>query len=289
MEVQKNKNNRTLIFGSLLFASLIFCGWLGNLNRINKEKLNIERLKEDSILSTKLLLDKEIINLNNEITLNLGKNKRLDSLLLVSNLTIQEKVKQIKSLTKENASVKSLKKELKDLRNLKVSLTQKIDQLNIDNKRLANENEILTQKVNNLEAELDKAKKQKPSAAVVAQNFRVEMQKKNAEKLTAKIKRTKRIQITLNLIGKGSQKEQTLYVKIIDPNGYVVNPNITPVVIKEEKIIYSLVQKVSTENDVNKTTISISPDKKMKQKGIYKILIYNESDGLIGSSEIKMN
>ena len=103
-----------------------------------------------------------------------------------------------------------------------------------------------------------------------------------------KAKKTKNIQLHLDLIGVASG-EQTIYVKIMDANGYVVSPYITPVIIKGEKITYTKSQVVKFDGTVKKTVLDIKPTTKLKAKGVYKVMVYNEKEGLIGSSEVKTN
>jgi len=289
METSKSSKKVLTIVSFLLFSSLILTGWVVSVNSGLKSQLNNERLKQDSVLSTKILLDKEILSLTNEISSQKGHNSRLDSLLNSTTRELESKKKTIAFLTKENGSVKSLRKELQQIKKLKENLHLKLEELATENKKLYSENNGLKSKIQSLEDQVEELNKNRKEESYAAQNFRIELQKKNANKLTAKVKRTKNIQLHIDLVGKSEGSEQTIYVKIVDPLGYVISPYITPVVILGEQITYTKSHKVKLEGSSKRAIIDIKPDKKMKSKGVYKILVYSEGEGLIGSAEIKTN
>lgn len=289
MENQKSARKIAMITTSLFTAALIFAGWVININSNLKSDLNQEKLKQDSLLSTKLLLDKEIIGLHTDIGALKGTNAKLD--LVLNDVKGQLELKQnlVKKLSRENNSLKAMRAELSTIKVMRDRLATQVEEMKSSNSRLSQENISLKDKIRSLEDALLDANTIKPSGILDAGNFRVEFQKRNPEKLTVKSKKTKTIQITMNLAKNGGPDQQNIYVKILDPKGMVVSPNITPVVIKEEKITFSIMQKVNFDGPTKKAVINIKPNSKMKARGIYKILVYNERDGLIGSTEVKTN
>lgn len=292
METNKSSKNRLGFASAFLLAALVFLGIVINTNSNLKTSLNTEKLKQDSILSTKLLLDKEIIGLTMEVNSLKGKNAKLDSVLIQTSLKLNEKVVLITKLLKENGAVKKLKKELQQLRTTRDNLNKQLDEITSDYKNLSNENGKLKKQIESLEERLAiaNAKENKPSAGFIAQNFRIEFQRKNQDKVTVKSKRTKNIQIQFDLNSAESKSgEQTLYIKILNPKGYVVNPNVVPVFIRNEKITYTIQENIQLDGVKKRVILDVKPESKMKQKGIYKILVYHPGDGLIGSTEVKIN
>jgi len=287
MESNKSTKRGLIVISIILLASLIFLGSIYNANSGLKEKLNGEKLKHDSILSTKILLDKEILGLTSELNREKGKNHKLDSVIEAISLELAGKTKTIAQLRKENGNVKSLRKELKQLKMIRDGLKRQLDEMSNENKSLSTENKGLKNRIQSLEQELADAKKP-IEKGYSAQNFRIELQKKNTDKLTVKANKTKNIQLYFDLVGEVGG-EQTIYVKITDPDGYIVAPYITPVMIKGEKITYTKSQIVKLDGTVKKTVIDIKPTKKLKSKGVYKVMVYNEKEGLIGSSEVMTN
>lgn len=289
METIRSSKKLTTVISTFLLASFIIIAWMGYLNSNLKDKLNSERLSQDSILSAKILLDKEILGLSMEINQQKGKNARLDSLLNATGKELETKIKLISRLSSENSTVKSLRKELGQIKKMKENLNKQLDEITADNKKLNTENHGLRQKVQSLEEKLSEANGNNQRNIYAAQNFRIEMQKKNPNKLTVKIRKTRNIQLYLDLAGDPQSGMQTIYIKIVDPKGYVVAPYITPVVINGDEIVYTKSCTLNMEGSLKRAIISVKPGQRMKTKGVYKIMVYNEKEGLIGSSEVNMN
>jgi hypothetical protein len=58
------KTVRNLTFLMIAMLLLSFSGWLWQNNRALRKETNISKLRQDSILATKLILDKKIHDLN---------------------------------------------------------------------------------------------------------------------------------------------------------------------------------------------------------------------------------
>ena|SRR6218665_3001873 len=277
---QKSIRNGTLILAALLSISII--GWL-SVNNKDLEKMSDQaRLRQDSILASKLLLDKEIYDLNLALSENKHKNASLDSTILGINGLLNEKIKIINGLNAENASVKRLKKELTDLKLLRQKFEKQIQELLAENAQLKEQNRLLTDK-------LASQVIPKPEIVVNTDNFRVTLQRGNS-KPTLRSKKIRTLSFSFEV--KSNSKEalsQNVYIVAKDANGNIIS-EATPaefVQIKDETISYSAKQKVEIGETAKKVTVTIKPSAKIKAKGIIKLMVYSENDGLIGSAEVQ--
>lgn len=247
-----------------------------------KADLREEKLKQDSILSTKILLDKEIADLLQDIDGLRGNNAKLDSLLNAAKRDLNSKMSQIAGLTRDNQTAKNLRKELNDIKQLRDKLSRQVDDLLTENALLKNE-------IGGLKDELAtlRSMPKEVLTPLTANNFRIELLKRN-ERLTIKHRRTKAFQLAFELTGlEQTTGEQEFYVSIADPSGAEVLPA-SDISIKGNSVNYSVKLKLTIAGKDKAVNTKLSLGDKLKLKGIYKVKVYHVKYGLIGGAEVRV-
>lgn len=286
MEAKVNNNKKALVLAaaaSVILAILFGVSTISTraVNANLKAELRSEKLKQDSILSTKILLDKEIAGLLKDIDGQKANNSKLAGLLNDANTELNNKIAELGRIKKENLTVKKLKKELNDIKEIRERLNRDIADLTAENLMLKNE-------VKGLKDELAimAARPKEPLVLPTAGNFMVEMLKRN-DKLTVKSRRTKSFQLSFDIAGlEQLSGEEEFYVSLTDPSGNELEPAAEDIVVKGTSVKYSSKIKVNTgsKKEVNQ---KIKLDDKIKLKGVYCVKVYNAKHGLIGSAKVK--
>lgn len=286
MEAKINNNKKALVLAaaaSVILAILFGVSTVSTraVNANLKAELRSEKLKQDSILSTKILLDKEIAGLLKDIDGQKANNSKLAGLLNDANTELNNKIAELGRIKKENLTVKKLKKELNDVKEIRERLNRDIADLTAENLMLKNE-------VKGLKDELAimAARPKEPLVLPTAGNFMVEMLKRN-DKLTVKSRRTKSFQLSFDIAGlEQLSGEEEFYVSLTDPSGNELEPAAEDLLVKGTSIKYSSKIKVNTgsEKEVNQ---KIKLGDKIKLKGVYCVKVYNAKHGLIGSAKVK--
>lgn len=277
---QKSIRNGALAAIALLLTSIIT--WLSVSNANLEKTTDTSRLRLDSVLASKLLLDQEIYELNTALSENKHKNAALDSTLLGMNAQLNEKTNLINGLSAENASVKRLKKELSELKALRRKFEKQIRELLAENARLKEENGLLA-------ARLDGQVVPKPELVVNTDNFRITLQRGNS-KPTLRSRKVRHMSFSFDV--KSNSKEaiaQNVYVLAKDAKGNIISAASPAefVQVKDETISYSAKQKVEIGETPKKVTFTITPSAKIKAKGMIRLLVYSDNEGLIGSAEVQ--
>lgn len=277
---QKSIRNGTLTVAALLLLSL--SGWLWVNNKDLEKRADQATLRQDSILASKLLLDKEIHDLNLVLAENSHKNAALDSTILGINALLSEKMKVINGLSAENASVKRLKKELNDLKALRQKFERQVQELLAENAQLKAENRLLADKLAARVIPL-------PEVLVNTGNFRITLQRSNS-KPTLRSGKIRNVSVSFEV--KSNSKEtvsQNVYVLAKDANGNVIS-EASPAEfaqIKGETVSYSAKQKVEIGETARKVAVTIKASARIKAKGVITLLVYSDNEGLIGSAEVQ--
>lgn len=266
-------------------------------NRASDYKSETEAalLRQDSILAVKQMLDKEIADIRAELDNAKGRNTQLDQELLACENSLKEKQTEIDRLMAQNSTVQSLRNQLSQLKSERETMNLQIQTLLTENQNLSSETQRLRNNIVTLENEKLALQEQLKAADLSgnrASNFRVDMMRNNG-KVTAKAKRTRDIKVSFDMPSNNSEQTdgtKDVYLVIIGPDGKAVrNDATTSVVLTSGTVIDPIKTKsVDMKNNPQTIVMDIDLDDKVKNGGVYKVQVYT-MDGMIGSSQIKMN
>jgi len=248
-------------------------------------------------------LDSLTVSYSNLRTENEGLKGRESS----SAALIAEKDAAIKKIKSQNRrDLQALRNQVAELKKIRIeyetvisTLRSENDQLREENRRLAGENDqlrgensSLNGKVADLGKELEEQIRKTQSAAFKATSFRVEVERKS-DKLTARAKKARVIQISFDLAGvpelyRGTQK---LYLAITDDKGRPIaadNPVKTTVQAPAGPVpvIAQQVKQVSL-NDTQRLSFTYKPAERLKS-GNYVAAIYCDA-GLLGAASFRLS
>lgn len=285
MEENKKKNITGTALGLLLLASFFISGILFFQKRGLSEQVKEELLKHDSLVSEKLLAEKQIESLNKLMVGFAEKSEALDSELVVALRNLDSQKQENTKLSAEIGKVNRIKKELKGIKQLKAQLSKQIELLQRNNNDL-NEKIKKLEKDLTVKDELLNAKN-KDGSKLHVDNLMIELLKKNTNKLTVKAKRVRNFRLSFEIKGNLSTSESNIYIVLKDEKGNLIQPQKQQVIIKNEGLVYTTSSKVSNDSD-HRVKISVT-DPGLRYKGIYKIEIYEQNEGLIGKAAFNSN
>lgn len=273
----------------LLIVSIVGLGLLQKSNKSLKTILSETKLKTETLLSEKLMLDKQIEKFKNELAQLNGKNKELDKYLIEANNKLGQKETEINALKKQNLQVKSLKKELADLAKIKSNLENQIASLNLDKEQLMADNSKLNKTNSMLQNENLALNDKIKMLSALADNYRVESNKGNKkEKLTINSKRTKKLMVGFDI---PQNIIADVQFKITTPQGKVIaskeGNSITTRVIEDGSNFLASNSGYNGDFEITKRIEMAYEPKEKLTSGIYQIDIYNK-DLKIGSCQIKL-
>lgn len=192
-----------------------------------KKETNAARLKVDSILSVKLLIEKEFNKAILDLDSYKGKYAEVDQLLADSRNEIITYKKKIDLLQRENSNVKSLKKQLTQLQQMRESYDMQVSALLKTKADLENElnssnkqNTAMRQELNELQRKIELAKDLR------ANNISVKWMKvKNGKtKETNRPRRANHLEVTFDIASNpfAPVGEKNILVSLYDPKGQLV-------------------------------------------------------------------
>lgn len=258
-----------------------------NVNADLQESLNKEKLNAESLLSQKLLLDKDIAKFKEQIESLKGINADIDRSLANVTKNLQKAEDDIRYIKRENATVRQVKKQNDELIAVRKALEKSILELNSTLVQLQNEKVDLANKVAFLEQQNGQLVDdlQKAQIALFDQS-QVESVKKN-ERLTVNARKTKKLNATFNV----PSNMRDIGFRIYDPDGKIIST--------QDKGSLSFqtsdnnVLTASSKNDAQadrnpnkKVTMSFASKDKLKP-GVYKIEILSEKL-YVASMQVKL-
>lgn len=249
-----------------------------------KKDMDKERLHAESLLSEKLLLEKEMVDFRNQLNALSGQNRSLDEMLNSSKQQLEEKESRVNALLKENGKAKDLQKELNELRQMRNEMEQQVRRLLTNLAEMQSENDRLNSAVTALQDENDHLKAESLKNSLT-DNYRVEALKKKKMRLTAAAKQANALIASFTL---ATDDASSIEFKITTPAGEVIagkEQGISFIALDESSLMANLESKASI--DITKRVeMTYKPDKKLVP-GIYKIGLYNGGDYL-GSCQVKL-
>lgn len=292
---QNNANNK---MATLLIALLLLVSVGGNVFQWKNQKNTVVTYDTqiDSMVTVRVELERELATTGLELEKYRGMSVTLDSLLNDASAQIAVKETEIRKLL---ASEKSsgilnakLKAELSQLRQLKDSYFEQIDQLISENKELKAQNEILQASVGGLKVEKSALENKVTMAAQLkAEYVKVTSYKKKGngkfvESSTAK--RTNKLDVCFTIMDNAvaEKGDRMAYVVIKEPSGKVL-AGYSKATFNEattgEEIMATASQKVDYTGAKQNVCIGYENDERILTSGTYSCFLYIDGH-LIGET-----
>lgn len=253
-----------------------------------EEDLRNERLNTETFLSEKLLLEKEIGKLGEEIRVLSAKNKDLDHSLTSEKNKLEQVENELQKIHRHNRNINELRRANQQLTILKDELEQQVIKLTAAQQQLQESTDDMNQLIAFLQAENKKLKADLDAARLTINDVRIESARRN-DKLTAKAKQTKKLTATFIV----PVDAENLKFKIISPEGRELNnttENLTVRVLSNEvnksDAFYVDANSSSAGTYYKRIEVMYAPAMKLKT-GTYKIDVVNESMS-IGSLQVRL-
>lgn len=264
-------------------------------NSANEQDLVSEKVRNEKLLSEKLLLAKEVDQLKSDIAGYKGKNSDLDKKLAGIESQLKQKEKQMTDLNKyHQGAVSDFKKQLSELQQIREQLNKEIARQNDQLAALKKENNTLKDAIASIEGEYDELKSRNNMLTqIISDNYGVEAHRKK-DKLTINAKRTKEIELGFDV---PAEMSENLSFTITSPEGKQLSSNqsktITYAVLSDfefsdETATASLSGGLSEKEIKSKkhVVLTYKPETRLN-RGLYQISIFSEGTH-IGSSVIRL-
>lgn len=268
---------------------------LYNKHREAVQTIEVTNTRVDSLVLMKVELDRELLDATEDLQRYKGMYNNLDSLLTIANGKIDEQRRKINNLNKQAADVNQLKAQLEELRKLKDSLLDQVDDLIQDNRKLKAQNVALGKSVETLKEE----KAELTQKVEVASALKISTMKVTAYKIkgsgkkveTSMAKRAKRVEVCCDIMENTVSKKGTknLYLKITSPQGTTLSTSDASFKLAgtNEESRYSTLSTIDYNNQKENICLYWEQDQKFDE-GMYKVEVY--CDGYLsgeGSVELK--
>lgn len=275
-EISKSTKVVAGVVITLLVISLVGMVMLYNSNGELQGNLNAEKLKGESILSQKLILEKDLAKFKSQIESLKGTNSNLDKELALASARLTAKEAEFKKVQNENLSLKQLKKQhtellalQKEWENSMASMKSKIQTLESEKNDMSKAIASLEERNKLLTEDLHK------SQLAFLDYSQLETLKKN-NKLTASARNTKKLKATFEV--PSNLKE--ISFKITDPSGKVLTEKegtiASRIVTDGKNYTASVASYAETAKSLKHMEMVYLTNKKLKP-GIYKIEVLSEN------------
>jgi len=273
------KKRHAIILLVLLISLFVWIGVFISRNSSLKAEHDRAILIADSLLSEKLLLNKQIDDANEKLNQYIKEKNESTAMSVSLNDEIRIKTIQIEKLNKDNSSVTGLKKQLKNTQKQKedfesktTSLNQRIQELEATLAQLDRHLTEFKDENESLKKKLEWAKNIK-ARTISIQNFKVI---KNKSKATGKAKKVNRISATIDLMENPVTEAGNKHVYCLIYNGNKIlsdgNKRFTEKKSNRE-MAYSAMEDINYSNVDQRVIVNHDLDQKLA-KGRYKVEIY---------------
>jgi SMC interacting uncharacterized protein involved in chromosome segregation len=301
-----NVNKGLVVVIAILTLLLLWAGWWGRSQKIEKEKFIAENaLMQEEIKGLEELkvdLVSEIDSLQVAYETLEEENEYLQSSVEEAQAEVKQKNRALANMRKRSASESDgLRAQIEELLGIKSQLESNIANLEAENQALRSENEQLVEDLASSRAETDALArlnktiqdelKRLTHATFKASGFRVEVEKRKP-KATSKSKRARRIMVSFDLVNVPDEFQgvRPVYLVITDDKGTpirIANPINAQVQINGAAMD---IQAVSTreENIAENQRLSFNHDLEEKlRSGYYRVAVYTDV-GLLGASSFRL-
>jgi hypothetical protein len=265
----------------------------------NKATIEKDTVKIDSLVEVRVEISSELAQTSLDLNKYKGLSEKMDSLLLAANGQIAERESRIRQLiaTEKNlvALNKKLKVELEELKALKDSYLESIDQLLKENNQLKYENKALNNSLNEVITEnLDLFKKVKTAENLKAEYLKVGIfKRKNNGKYieTVMAKRTNKLEVCFSILeNKVAQVgKKKVYLRIITPDGLPLGSRSGgsgsfKLAGSNEEVLFTAMQEVDYANDKVDICLPYEEQDRLFASGTYIVEVYVEGVPAAASS-----
>jgi hypothetical protein len=283
----------------LLFLLLGSIGLNFYFYKQNKATIETDTVKIDSLVEVRVEISSELAQTSLDLNKYKGLSEKMDSLLLAANGQIAERESRIRQLiaTEKNlvALNKKLKVELEELKALKDSYLESIDQLLKENNQLKYENKALNNSLNEVITEnLDLFKKVKTAENLKAEYLKVGIfKRKNNGKYieTVMAKRTNKLEVCFSILeNKVAQVgKKNVYLRIITPDGLPLGSRSGgsgsfKLAGSNEEVLFTAMQEVDYANDKVDICLPYEEQDRLFASGTYIVEVYVEGVPAAASS-----
>lgn len=273
-----------------LFASLITIGIMYRNNSLLTEDVNAGKVRTESLSNEKNALKKEIDKLKIELASFDTQNKELENAIRNAQYKLAEKELQVNRLSKETANIPALRKEIDAIKKIKKDLIAQLEDLKKNNSQLEAEVSELNRTIAALRRENESLHAKMGEKQMMAYNFRVEPVKKRKDKLTARAKRTNKVNISFD-VNSPKNLGSKIYVKIqSEKEGELEGESLLAMELAEEleeDALYASSEPfIISTDEYSRFGVSFDPKDKLSE-GIYYVKVFNGNDYL-GSTQFKL-
>jgi hypothetical protein len=283
----------------LLFLLLGSIGLNFYFYKQNKATIETDTVKIDSLVEVRVEISSELAQTSLDLNKYKGLSEKMDSLLLAANGQIAERESRIRQLIATEKDLvalnKKLKVELEELKALKDSYLESIDQLLKENSQLKYENKALNNSLNEVITEnLDLFKKVKTAENLKAEYLKVGIfKRKNNGKYieTVMAKRTNKLEVCFSVLeNKVAQVgRKNVYLRIITPDGLPLGSRSGgsgsfKLAGSNEEVLFTAMQEVDYANDKVDICLPFEEQDRVFASGTYIVEVYVEGVPAAASS-----
>lgn len=283
----------------LLFLLLGSIGLNFYFYKQNKATIETDTVKMDSLVEVRVEISSELAQTSLDLNKYKGLSEKMDSLLLAANGQIAERESRIRKLIATEKDLvalnKKLKVELEELKTLKDSYLESIDQLLKENSQLKYENKALNNSLNEVITEnLDLFKKVKTAENLKAEYLKVGIfkRKSNGKYIeTVMAKRTNKLEVCFSILeNKVAQVGgKNVYLRIITPDGLPLGSRSGgsgsfKLAGSNEEVLFTAMQEVDYANDKVDICLPFEEQDRVFASGTYIVEVYVEGVPAAASS-----
>jgi myosin heavy subunit len=248
--------------------------------------LQDQKLKSEALLSEKLLLEKDMQKMKDQLFSLKGQNLDLDNLLKNATSKLENQESEYNRMKKENTSLAQIRKQRAELSALRNQLENELQNLKNDYGDLQARNEELNSVVVSLQErnriltnDLNRA------AFATVDQSQIQAVRGKSEKLTVRAKRTRKLIASFEV----PASLKNLSFRISDSKGNVMDQNdgtIASTSVPSEKNLTASSDSEVVGNRLQKVEMVYIPKDKLKT-GLYTVEILNENL-YVGSLKVKL-
>lgn len=285
MEMKKSSKAVAMVTTALLIGSQF---WLMNTKRINSSLeagLQKERLKTEELLSEKLLLEKDIQKMKDQLSTLNSQNGALDKLVKFTADKLKAREDEYNRLKKSATSITQLKKERAELHAIRNQLENELQSMRVSYAALEAKNNDLSNTVVSLQERnrLLTDDLNKMMLASVDHTY-IQATRKNVERLTVRAKRAKKLVADFEV----ASEFKNLSFRILDPQQNVISQQqgaIAFTTLSSEKN-FTASTVTSDAKKLQRVEVVYTPKEKMKA-GTYTLEVLNDNL-YVGSLSLKL-
>jgi chromosome segregation ATPase len=283
------KSSKTIaVVATTILIAMVF--WLLNTKRAShllEEGLQESRLKSEALLSEKLLLEKEIDKMKEQLVSLTDRNAGLDELVQQTTEKLRHQESDYNRMKKENLTLAQVKKQRANLEALRTGLEKEMQGLKELNAYLQDRNNELTGTVASLQERnrLLTEDLHKATLASLDQSQIRAVRGKN-EKLTVNARRTRKLVASFE----APSDLKNLSFRIVDSKGNTLSPAEGSIAFHSTPSESNYTASIDADvmgNKSQRVEMVYTPKKKLKS-GVYTVEILNENL-YVGSLKVKLN